>query len=1374
MSLSGNKIYLGGNKKFYMKDNYTLKNIISILFLLFSLQNLSAQNTEGRFLIQQSISSQFKSIDAQTLESVIVTRDYVDATTNIRHVYAVQKLNGIIVPEGAFSVHKKNNLTQATNDLVELNKFNIKPLSIAVTAEIAIQNLFDNINYTESRLLKIKTVAKGQDLNTVFSRNESKIWDIPCRLIYYLDKKTKSLVPAWEVQMMDVYKKHYWQAIFDASSGKLYEKNDLITHCDFGTINETDNDLSLNKAKLKDQKLDSSSVSTTLDHKSQPFNGTLNTYRVFDAPFESPLDPGATHSLAITGGTSNASFDGWHKVGNANTYNYTRGNNVWAFYDPSPGPLGGVPSADPTRTAFANNGPLGASPVTEPFGFDYPVNLANQPETYRMGAITNLFYWNNLIHDVFYEFGFNEVGGNFESSHVFSSGLKGTATDNSGDEVLAQAQDGGGTNNANFLTQPDGVGGQMQMYLWTGSLPDSMLQISHSTTGVPADSLRYFAIQGSFNTNLQTDLYTNPVLHKNFVIVQKNAISTVGTSSQGCSSGQMSVALAPSNVVTNQIVLIDRGGCSFAEKVLGAQAGGAAGVIIINNAPGEPIAMGGADAPGNGINIPAVMVSQTVGEYLKTQITGGAAIVGSLKRQNPTAPKRDGDLDNGVIAHEYGHGISSRLTGGPDAGSLSGSEQGGEGWSDFIALYMTMRTNDILAATAAHPNGVLPSSAIGNYVTYQPANGRGIRPAPYSTNFSVNNLTFGNIKNPEFTIPHGIGAIWCTMMYEMLQEMVDLYGWNNNIYNAANPVGNTVPANTGGNNVAMRLILDAIKIQPNNPTFIQERNAILSADTLLYNGIHGCVIWKAFAKRGLGFSAQSGTNAVGDEVEGYDLPLSCDPNQRQIKIVKTGPTLIQNGSSYNYTITVTNIYATPANSVTLKDTLPAGMTFISASPIPTTVNGVNLEWAFNLNPNETKTFTLTVSLNSATASTNLFNDDQENLPSRWTATTTQPGGLGPWELTTNAPKAFSGSKFWFTSNIDLGGQESLLTLNTPIAIPSGASLIFIHNYATEAAYDGGVVEISSDNGLTWTYLPANKFTKGGYNGIITTTNNPQIGATNLAAFSGASPGFITSIALLDNYAGMSIRVRFRMVSDATGGSVAGGGWTLDDVLLLSNIVELKNKATVRAIDGAPIYDTQGTNAQSVSSGFVMQTVVLPLALGNLKAAIINNKVVLSFSNENDVDAVRYIIERKSSNENLFFEIGKIDAKQIVGIQEYSFNDSKVNTANQYSYRVRVENKNGHIVYTNIAFVRFNIKEFNASTYPNPAKDNVNIIIKNPTGKKVTYKIFNLVGKDLGTYNAGSAKDINVVMSLRGFASGLYFIEIYSGDNTTTTKMVVSK
>ena len=42
-----------------------------------------------------------------------------------------------------------------------------------------------------------------------------------------------------------------------------------------------------------------------------------------------------------------------------------------------------------------------------------------------MAAIVNLFYWNNLMHDVFYYMGFDEASGNFQESNTFSTGTRG-------------------------------------------------------------------------------------------------------------------------------------------------------------------------------------------------------------------------------------------------------------------------------------------------------------------------------------------------------------------------------------------------------------------------------------------------------------------------------------------------------------------------------------------------------------------------------------------------------------------------------------------------------------------------------------------------------------------------------------------------------------------------------------------------------------------------------------------------------------------------------------------------------------------------------------------------------------------------------------
>ena len=77
-------------------------------------------------------------------------------------------------------------------------------------------------------------------------------------------------------------------------------------------------------------------------------------------------------------------------------------------------------------------------------------------------AATKSLYLNNVIHDELYRHGFTEAAGNFQENN-FGRGGRGS------DSVNAEAQDGGGTDNANFATPREGQNPRMQMYLWTGA-----------------------------------------------------------------------------------------------------------------------------------------------------------------------------------------------------------------------------------------------------------------------------------------------------------------------------------------------------------------------------------------------------------------------------------------------------------------------------------------------------------------------------------------------------------------------------------------------------------------------------------------------------------------------------------------------------------------------------------------------------------------------------------------------------------------------------------------------------------------------------------------------------------------------------------------
>jgi hypothetical protein len=300
--------------------------------------------------------------------------------------------------------------------------------------------------------------------------------------------------------------------------------------------------------------------------------------------------------------------------------------------------------------------------------------------------------------------------------------------------------------------------------------------------------------------------------------------------------------------VAGRIALIDRGTCTFVIKVKNAQIAGAAVAIVANNIAGPPLGMGGADPT---ITIPSVMIGLDDANRFKATLPLAATVADGTGG----APDRDSDLDAGVIAHEYGHGISNRLTGGPaTVACLGNAEQMGEGWSDWFAL-----NSPLIPTRDDFPR-------VGTYVVFSRRRRRD-RPT-YTTDMTVNPSAYASVADEvNISQPHGIGYVWNTMLWEVYWNLVDRHGYNKNIY---------ADWWEGGNNLAMQLVMDGMKLQVCRPGFVDGRDAILLADTVLTGGKNQCEIWRGFAKRGLGFSASQGLSTDRtDGVQAFDLPASC-------------------------------------------------------------------------------------------------------------------------------------------------------------------------------------------------------------------------------------------------------------------------------------------------------------------------------------------------------------------------------------------------------------------------------------------------------------------------------------------------------------------
>ncbi len=432
------------------------------------------------------------------------------------------------------------------------------------------------------------------------------------------------------------------------------------------------------------------------------------------------------------------------------------------------------------------------------------------------------------MHDIWAYYGFDEESGNFQAYNYSGNG-------DGNDEVLAEAQDGSGTDNANFGTPPDGFNPRMQMYLWnfSGYLPVFNVNSPDSVSGgYPAGE-----------SNMGPDLTPTATITGDLVLVIDDGVDTL----DGCGTIMNGPAL------NGKIAVLRRGNCGNSNKVLACQNFGAIAVVALQPTNESPGTFHGTVVNGQVISIPSMILGKSSGDVLIEELMSGATVNVTLGGHG-SPDTYDSDFDNGVIAHEYGHGISNRLIGGPsNTNCMYNAEQLGEGWSDWFALMVTMKPGD---------QGT-DRRGIGTYVIGQPVTGVGIRPTVYSTNPGYNNV--GLAQSNSMTEAHDRGYIWTSMLWELTWDLIDEYGYDPDIKNG-----------TGGNNKAMALVIEGLKMTECGGGFEDARNGILGADEMLYNGVNECLIWNAFAKRGLGASASQGDpDDPSDQIADFDVPIGC-------------------------------------------------------------------------------------------------------------------------------------------------------------------------------------------------------------------------------------------------------------------------------------------------------------------------------------------------------------------------------------------------------------------------------------------------------------------------------------------------------------------
>lgn len=766
-------------------------------------------------LINDYIAKNSKTFGDDTQIDWVLSNQVYSDKSKSTIVYAKQQLNGIPVYNAisSFTIYK-NKVIYATNRFVNTTS---QISSVSLQPEDAILKAGKYFKLIHSGSIQL---IEQPSSNSYVYDSDLSLNKIPVKLLY-VTNQTGVLKLAWDLNIHEKSGAHWWSVRVDANSGEIISVNDWVLSCSFDNHKHNRNARSPKNINKRSQEKSISAI----NRANMLFAG--EQYRVFPFPLVSPQE--GDRQLVIEPQDASASPFGWHDTDGVEgaEHTITRGNNVYAFEDVDGG----------------NNIGESAEGGAE-LNFDFDLSFDQDPIGNLDAATTNLFYINNAVHDILFHYGFDESSGNFQEFNYTEQG-------EGQDYVLALAQDGSSLNNATFSTPPDGENPLMRMFLWSAVGPLGKPLTVNNPTNLAGD---HEGAPAQFGPSLPNE----PIIANLALAVDSNSSVESTDENDACDN------LINPEELDGNIVIVRRGACNFTNKVYRAQQAGAVAVLIVNN-NSDPIFSPGGSNPL--INIPTIMISQNDGEALINALENDITVNASLVNDGPY--QLDGDFDNMIIAHEYGHGVSNRLTGGPaEADCLAActkrdengqciastyTEQMGEGWSDYIGLILTMKEGDLGT----------DGRGVGTYVIGEDVDGLGIRPAKYSTDTSINPLTYGDTNNTaQISAPHGVGTVWATILWDMTWSLIDVYGFDSDIYNG-----------TGGNNIALQLVMQGMKEQPCQPGFVDGRDAILAADDLLYGGANKCAIYKAFAARGVGLSADQGSNlSRTDQTEAFDLP----------------------------------------------------------------------------------------------------------------------------------------------------------------------------------------------------------------------------------------------------------------------------------------------------------------------------------------------------------------------------------------------------------------------------------------------------------------------------------------------------------------------
>ncbi len=203
---------------------------------------------------------------------------------------------------------------------------------------------------------------------------------------------------------------------------------------------------------------------------------------------------------------------------------------------------------------------------------------------------------------------------------------------------------------------------------------------------------------------------------------------------------------------------------------------------------------------------------------------------------------------------------------------------------------------------------------------------------------------------------------------------------------------------------------------------------------------------------------------TGDQRATFTTTVAEPAPMADLSVEKSGPVTATVGESVTYTLTVANDGPSPAAAVTLVDSLPAGLTFISASDGGTASGGA-VTWSLgDVGSGSSLPRTVTVKAGAAGAQVDVArvtsataDPDTGDQRATFTTTVAEPAPMADLSVEKSGPvTATVGESVTYTLTVANGGPDAAAAVTLVDSLPAGLTFI--------SASDGGT---ASGGAVTW-------------------------------------------------------------------------------------------------------------------------------------------------------------------------------------------------------------------------------------------------------------------------------------------------------------------